>query len=69
MPLTNRCNSNKSANSCHLGNRSKSFFIIHAILLSISLGNKTSFVTLNRTIRLDLDLKDPTRTYSTFVWW
>ncbi|GMP97539.1 hypothetical protein CsSME_00045758 [Camellia sinensis var. sinensis] len=48
---------------------SKCFVIINPIFLSKPPGNRSSFVTLNRTIRMSFDLVNPFATNNTLSWW
>jgi hypothetical protein len=58
-PPTNRGHRNKSVNGSSVSNRSKGLLIVTTVLLQKTTGNKTSFIALNRAIRVGLDLKDP----------
>ena len=51
-------NSKKTANRGNTSNRGKSLLIVNPILLSISLGNKTSLIPFNSAIRFGIDLID-----------
>jgi hypothetical protein len=57
-PLLNRSYSNKSVNSDHMSNKSKSLIIIMTLLLLKSMSNETSFIALKGTIRASLNLID-----------
>jgi hypothetical protein len=58
-PLLNRSHDKKSVNSGHMSNRSKSLIIIMILLLLKTTSNKTSLITLKRTVRASLNLIDP----------
>lgn len=58
-PLANRGNDDKSANSAHMSNMSKSLIIVTTILLLKATCNKTCLIVLNGAIRTGLDLIDP----------
>ena len=51
------------------GNRGKGFCVVEVGLLGEALGNKTSLVPLNRTIKVLLDLEDPSRANSFSALW
>ena len=51
-------NSKKIANRGNTSNRGKILLIVNIIFLSISLGNKTSLIPFNSSIRFGLDLVD-----------
>jgi hypothetical protein len=57
-PLPNRSHNKKSANSGHMSNMSKSLIIITTLLMLKTTSNKTSLITLKRTIKASLDLID-----------
>ncbi|GMP94104.1 hypothetical protein CsSME_00043686 [Camellia sinensis var. sinensis] len=61
LPVASSSNSNskQTANRGKLSNRGEDLLIINAIFLVETLGNKTSFVALNRAIRMSLDFVDP----------
>jgi len=56
MSLTNWSNYNKSINNSYFCNRGKCLLIIHIIMLRVSFCNQPSFVSLNRPIKITLDL-------------
>jgi hypothetical protein len=58
-PSPNRSHDKKSANSSHMSNRSKSLIIISTMVLLKTMSNKTSFISLKRTIRVSLNLIYP----------
>jgi hypothetical protein len=53
-PSPNRNHGKKSVNSSHMSNRSKSLIIISTMLLLKTTSNKTSLISLKRTIRASL---------------
>jgi hypothetical protein len=58
-PSPNRSHNKKSVNSGHMGNMSKSLIIILTMLLLKTTSNKTSLISLKRTIRESLNLIYP----------
>jgi hypothetical protein len=58
-PSPNRSHGKKSANNSHMSNRSKSLIIISTVLLLKTTSNKTSLISLKRTIRASLNLIYP----------
>ncbi|GMP86718.1 hypothetical protein CsSME_00039393 [Camellia sinensis var. sinensis] len=58
-PMLSSSNKNQGTDNSHLGNRGKCLLIINTVLLRETLGNQTSFVALERTIRMSLDFMDP----------
>lgn len=58
-PLTNRAHNKKSVNRGHMSNRSKHVIMITTMLLLKTTSNKTSFITLKRTITAGHDLVNP----------
>jgi hypothetical protein len=67
MSLTNWSNYNKSINNSYFCNRGKCLLIIHIIMLRVSLCNQPSFVSLNRPIKISLDLIHLTTTNNTLT--
>jgi len=67
IPLTNQSYYNKNMNSSHFCKSSKCLLIIHTILLRVSFCNQSTFVLLNRSIRISLDLIHPTTTNNTLI--
>jgi hypothetical protein len=67
-PLLNRSHSKKSADSGHMSNRSQSLIIIMTLLLLKTASNKTSLITLKRTIGASLNLIDPLISDRTNAW-
>jgi hypothetical protein len=63
----NCSNSKKTANRGNTSNRGKILLIVNPIFLSISLGNKTSFIPFNSAIIFGLDLVDPFTTNDRFT--
>jgi hypothetical protein len=64
----NRSHDKKSANSSHMSNRSKSLIIISTMLLLKITSNKTSLISLKRTIRVILNLIYPLTSDRTNTW-
>jgi hypothetical protein len=69
-PSPNRSHGKKSVNSSHMSNRSKSLIIISTMLMLKTTNNKTSLISLKRTIRAGLNLiylltSDRTNTWGT----
>jgi hypothetical protein len=58
-PPMNRGHRNKRMNGGPVSNRSKSLLVVTTVLLLKTTSNKTRFKTLNRTIRVSLDLVEP----------
>lgn len=68
-PLSNCSLINECTNSCHLYNyKSKSFFIINSIFLILPFCNKSSFIVVNRTIKLSFDFEDSFATNCMLSW-
>jgi hypothetical protein len=67
-PSPNRSHGKKSANSSHMSNRSKSLIIISIMLLLKTTSNKTSLISLKRTIRVSLNLIYPLTSDRTNTW-
>jgi hypothetical protein len=57
-PLLNICHNNKSVNSGHMSNRSKSLIIITTVFLLKPMGHKLSYIVLKISIRVGLSLID-----------
>jgi hypothetical protein len=67
-PSPNRSHGKKSVNSSHMSNRSKSLIIISTMLLLKTTSNKTSLISLKRTIRASLNLIYPLTSDRTNTW-
>jgi hypothetical protein len=67
-PSLNRNHEKKSVNSSHTSNRSKSLIIISTMLLLKTTSNKTSLISLKRTIRVSLNLIYPLTNDRTNMW-
>jgi predicted RNA-binding protein YlxR (DUF448 family) len=67
-PSPNRSHGKKSVNSSHMSNKSKSLIIISTILLLKTTSNKTSLISLKRTIRASLKLIYPLTSDRTNTW-
>ena len=65
MSLTNQSYCNKSTDSSYFCNNSKCLLIIYTILLRVSFCNQPSFISLNRSIKISLDLIYSTITNNT----
>jgi hypothetical protein len=66
-PLPNRSH-DKSVNSGHMSNKSKSRIIIITMFLLKTTCNKTSLISLKRTVRAGLNLIDPLTRDLTDTW-
>jgi hypothetical protein len=64
----NRSHGKKSVNCSHLSNKSKSLIIISTMLLLKTTSNKTSLISLKRTIRASLNLIYPLTSDRTNTW-
>lgn len=58
LPVASSSNSKQTANRGKLSNRGEGLLIINAIFQVATLGNNTSFVALNRAIKMSLDFVD-----------
>jgi hypothetical protein len=67
-PSPNRSHGKKSVNSSHMSNKSKSLIIISTMLLLKTTSNKTSIISLKRTIRAGLNLIYPVTSDRTNTW-
>jgi hypothetical protein len=67
-PSPNRSHDKKTVNSSHMSNRSKSLIIISTMLLLKTTSNKTSLISLKRTIRASLNLIYPLTSDRTNTW-
>jgi hypothetical protein len=67
-PSPNRSHAKKSVNSGHMSNMSKSLIIISTMLLLKTTSNKTSLISLKRTIRASLNLIYPLTSDRTNTW-
>jgi hypothetical protein len=67
-PSSNRSHGKKSATSGHMSNRSKSLIIISTMFLLKTMSNKTSLISLKRTIRAGLNLIYPLTSDRTNTW-
>jgi hypothetical protein len=67
-PSPNISHDKKSVNSSHMSNRSKSLIIISIMLLLKTTSNKTSLISLKRTIRASLNLIYPLTSDRTNTW-
>ena len=61
------CHYLKTTNRGNTSNKGKGLLIVNLIFLSISLGNKTSLIPFNSTIRFGLDLIDSFTTNDRFT--
>jgi hypothetical protein len=64
----NRSHDKKSVNSGHMSNMSKSLIIISTMLLLKTTSNKTSLISLKRTIRASINLIYPLTSDRTNMW-
>jgi hypothetical protein len=67
-PSPNRSHDKKSANSGHMSNMSKSLIIISTMLLLKIMSNRTSLISLKRTIRASLNVIYPLTSDRTNSW-
>jgi hypothetical protein len=67
-PSSNISHGKKSVNSCHMSNRRKSLIIILTMLLLKTMSNKTSLISLKRTIKESLNLIYPLTSDRTNMW-